>query len=139
MKIPYEAFLAGLNVSGRSRPSDKGEPGHPDPAIRGGAGPLGPSPGSTTACVPEVQKWPFRSLNRRPCHCGFFTVVFVIFLITVAASTHLHVLHCHFICLMLLFQGLVTCQNFFSNMASIISQRKFIRIHHLFTSILMVM
>ena len=43
MKIPYEAFLAGLNVSGRSRPSDKGEPGHPDPAIRGG-GPPGPLP-----------------------------------------------------------------------------------------------
>ena len=46
MKIPYEAFLAGLNVSGRSRPSDKEGPGHPDPEIRGGGGgrPPGPLP-----------------------------------------------------------------------------------------------
>ena len=54
MKIPYEAFLAGLNVSGRSRPSDKGEPGNPGKG--GGGGPPGPHPGIHHCLCPRGSK-----------------------------------------------------------------------------------
>ena len=48
LKGPNYQTLAGFSTelsyhySGRSRPSDKGGPGHPDPEIRGGGLPFGP-------------------------------------------------------------------------------------------------
>ena len=62
LSFVFENHYTVLMLSGRSRPSDEGWPGHPDPEIRGvGAGlkisffgpfgPPGPYPGSATECL----------------------------------------------------------------------------------------
>ena len=50
-----------------------------------------------------------------------FTFVFVVFLVVVADSTHLHVVCCHFACLMLRLQGHTCCLSaLYRNRATII-------------------
>ena len=62
------------------------------------------------------------SLNFKTCHfiywggshvaVWYFTIVFTLFYVTVAVSTHLGVTCHHICCPMSLFQGHVTCRNF---------------------------
>ena len=59
----------------------------------------------------EFQNPSFHVLRRKPCPCRYFTIVFVLVFVTVAVSICLYVVCCHFICLMSLFQGHVTCWN----------------------------
>ena len=53
----------------------------------------------------------------RSCQCQYFTIVFVLFAVTVL--THLCVIFRHFCCPMLLFQGHVVCWNFTPTCASL--------------------
>ena len=54
----------------------------------------------------------FHILNRRSCCCHYLTIVLILgFSLMLSQSTHLHVVCRHSICLMLLFQGHVACQN----------------------------
>ena len=60
---------------------------------------------SKEALKSEFQNLLFCVLTRKPCHCWYFTIVFVLFFVPVTVSTHLCVICHHFFCLMLLFQG----------------------------------
>ena len=60
----------------------------------------------------EIQNQSIRVLRRKPCRSQYFTIVFVLFSVTVTVSTHLCVIYCQFCCLMSLFQGHVACWNF---------------------------
>ena len=53
----------------------------------------------------------FRVLRKKPCSCQCFFIVFGLFSVAVAVSTHLCVICRHFCCHMSLFQGHVACWN----------------------------
>ena len=60
----------------------------------------------------EFQKWLLHVLKRRPCHCRYFTIVFVIFLVAVVVLNQRPVICHQLICFKSLFQGHVACRNF---------------------------
>ena len=57
--------------------------------------------------------WSFCMVRKKLCCCWYSVLLyFVIVLGVIAVSTHFYVFFCHFICLMLLFHGHVSYQNF---------------------------